>query len=181
MGALNHHFSHYEYPTIKNFPKNSHFRCFGGMFGSLMRKLLQLQLWNIAPKFVLIDWSCTGKNSNSFMSTRHPKWPQSQIFVSYHVTLVGTDLSFLKRMTPNFLGWLLTTLEQLTKCFRALQKNKIFKKCNFRYQKMNFFSLYMMSPSKQNWVQCFTTATGAVCALKNQTFSAKVAVFLENF
>ena len=153
------------------------------MFGTFMRKLLQFQLWNIAPKFILIDWSCTEKEKNSFMSARHPKWPKNQYFVSYHVTLVGIAPSFFKRMIPNCLGWLLTTWEQLTKCFRALQNTKFFKKSSFRYQKINFFfSLYMISQSKQTWVQCFTTLTGAVCALKNQTFpqNSKSGCFLEN-
>ena len=73
LEVLIHHFSHYEYVTIKNFPKNDNFCCFWGMFGTFMCKLLQFQLWNIAPKFVLIDWSCTEKEKKSFMSARHPK------------------------------------------------------------------------------------------------------------
>ena len=68
LGVLNHHFSHDEYPTIKNFPKKQPLSL--RMFGSLMRKLLQLQLWNIAPNFVLMDSSCTGKK-NSFFGTEN--------------------------------------------------------------------------------------------------------------
>ena len=117
--------------VTKKTAKNGIFGRFWPIFGTITCKLPVVQSWNFAPKFGLIDWTCTGKKKNSSISARHPKLPKIQNFVSYCVTLVSIAPSFFKRMTPNCLGWLLTTSEQPTECFRTVQGTKILEKIKF--------------------------------------------------
>ena len=88
--------------ATKKTAKNGIFGRFWHIFGTITCKLPVVQSWNFAPKFVLIDWTCTGKKKNSSISARHPKFCLIPCYIGgYSSVILQKNDTKLPRVTLN--------------------------------------------------------------------------------